>query len=202
MQVLAATKVCMKPIYVLVGVCCWLAANAWGQGADYIIKQRAKELNNQNNVRQGVAPPTQAAPSAPGAGQAPSAAPDPALAHFEAGLGTLSSSSSAAQKQLLAQQLVAGAQGAKPALATASQFVDELVAAASERALPASSRARLARELDAVLNPGKYPGAKLDGIFNDIQAIFQANGVNRTQAVGLADSVRKMSNEVQQGGAK
>lgn len=191
----------MKGIFVLLVVGCCLAADAWGQGASYIIKQRAKELSNQNNVRQGVPPPTQAAPSAPGTAAAASPAPAPALTQFETELGSLSSSSSASQKQLLAQQLVAGAQGAKPSLGTAAQFVDDLVAAASERPLPTSSRARLTRELDAVLNPGKYPGAKLEGIFNDIQAIFQANGVSRTQAVGLADAVRKMSSEVQRGGA-
>lgn len=192
----------MKSIFVVIGVCCWVAANCWGQGADYIIKQRAKELSNQNNVRQGVAPPTQAAPSYPGSAQPAAPTVAPALTHFETGLGTLNGSSSASDKNLMAQQLVASAQGPKPALATAAKFVEKLAAASAQKPLPSSSRARLTRELDAVLNPGKYPGAKLEGIFNDIQAIFQANGLSRSDAVALAGTVRAMSTEVQQGGAR
>jgi len=91
---------------------------------------------------------------------------------------------------------------AKPSLASASKFVDQLTAAAAEKPLPAASRGRLVQELDAVLNPGKYPQAKLDGIFSDVQAIFQENGLGRTKAVALADSVKAMSAEIQQGGAK
>jgi hypothetical protein len=51
-----------------------------------------------------------------------------------------------------------------------------------------------------VLNPGKYPQAKLDGIFADIQAIFQENGLGRNKAVVIADDVKAISAEIQKGG--
>lgn len=181
-----------------------LATAGFCSGQDYIIKQRAKELSNQNNVRQGVAPPTQPTqPPAPGVPQPAAPTLTPGLAKFRADLANLPVGAAvpAQQKQQLAQELVGSAQGAKPSVASASKFVDS-VAAATDKPLPVASRARLAQELDAVLNPGKYPQAKLDGIFNDIQAIFQENGASRTKAVTVADSVRAMSTEIQGGGAK
>jgi len=196
------TTLHMRTIFALAGISCLLVANLFAAGTDYIIKQRAKELSNENNVRQGVAPPT--APTQPAAG-APRVAPpalSPSLVRFQNDLGTIGPGFTAAQKQALAQQLVAAAQGAKPSLTTSFRFVNELVAAWQEKALSSSSRSRLVQELDAVLNPGKYPAAKLDGIFNDIQAIFQENGAMRSRAVALADGVKGMSSEIQQGGAK
>src|SRR5438552_5314495 len=41
-----------------------LALNAFAAGSEAIIRQRAKELSNQNNVRQGVPPPAQPPPQA------------------------------------------------------------------------------------------------------------------------------------------
>ncbi len=193
----------MKSTFLLFGAALLLTCSAQA-GPDYIIKQRAKELSNENNVRQGVAPPTQ--PTQPAPATARPAAPtlSPALAGFQTGLGAINAGStvSAEQKQRLTQQVVAGALGAKPSAATASKFTEQVTAASVEKPLSATSRARLVQELDAVLNPGKYPGAKLDGIFNDIQAIFQENGLTRMKAVALADSVKAMSTEIQQGGAK
>ena len=193
----------MKSTFACVGAALLLAYSALA-GPDYIIKQRAKELSNENNVRQGVAPPTQPAQPAPTPGQPTAPTLTPALARFQTDLGAINAGSqiSADQKQKLAQQLVAGALAAKPALATASKFADHLASASAEKPLPATSRERLVQELDAVLNPGKYPQAKLEGIFSDIQAIFQENGLNRMKAVALADSVKAMSAEIQQGGVK
>jgi len=193
----------MKSTFFPVGAALLLACSAQA-GPDYIIKQRAKELSNENNVRQGVAPPTQ--PTQPTPATAQPAAPTlaPALAGFQTGLGAISAGSqvSAEQKQRLTQQVVAGALGAKPSVSAASKFTEQVTAASAEKPLSATSRARLVQELDAVLNPGKYPGAKLDGIFSDIQAIFQENGLTRMKAVELANSVKAMSTEIQQGGAK
>ena len=66
----------------------------FGQSSEVIIKQRAKELSNQNNVRQGVAPPTQQKP-APGA---PAATPvtqpqNPALTKLQTDLAAIQAGS-------------------------------------------------------------------------------------------------------------
>ena len=51
-----------------------------------------------------------------------------------------------------------------------------------------------------MLNPAKYPMAKLDGILRDIQAIFQENGLARMKALAIADDVKAIAAEIQKGG--
>ena len=50
----------MKRVFVLLGAAMLLTASSFGQ-ADVIIKKRAQEIRDQNNVRQGVTPPSQPA---------------------------------------------------------------------------------------------------------------------------------------------
>jgi hypothetical protein len=171
-------------------------------GVENIIKQRAKELSDQNNVRQGVTPPTQA-PAPPVAAPKPAAA-SPALTQFQTSLAAIKMGTvlTDQQKQKLTQELTAVAQGAKPTTAVAAKLIEDLTAALVENPLPSSSRAKLVQELDAVLNPGKYPQAKYDAIFADVQAIFQANGLMRPKAVEIADNVKALSADIQKGGAK
>jgi hypothetical protein len=168
-----------------------------------IIRERAKELRDQNNVRQGVEPPTQ--PNQPAANPAAPAAPliSQGLLRFNTEINSIRADSTVApeQKQKLAQDLVAGAQGPRPSLVTASKLAADVSAAFAEKPLSASSRARFVQELDAVLNPSKYPQAKLDGILRDIQAIFQENGLARTKAVAISDDVKAIAAEIQKGGA-
>jgi len=173
-----------------------LGANAAPTGVDAIAIQRAREVVNQNNVRQGVAPPTQ--PSSPSSSITP--APTPAaISRLQADLATLKTGAdvTAAQKQKLAQDLVAAAEtGSKPSEAAAKNLADGLSAAFGEKPLAPDKRARLVQELDAVLNPSRYPKAKLDGIIGDIQAIFQDNGLARKDAAAIADNVKTVAGEV------
>jgi hypothetical protein len=180
-----------------------LAAGAFGQGSQVIIRERAKELRDQNNVRQGVPPPTQppGGPTAPSAG-APPQAQSPALLKLNADLSAITASSqvSVPQKQKIAQDVIAVAQAAKPSADTAARFSEEVCGALAEKPLSATSLARFVQELDAILNPTKYPQAKPDGIFTDVQAIFQENGSKRTKAVAISDSVKALAAEVRVGG--
>lgn len=167
-----------------------------------IIRERAKELSNQNNVRQGIAPPTQTAQPAmtPNAPAAPTLSP--ALMRFNTDLTAIKADGivTADQQQKLAQQLMAAAQGAKPSLKSASKLAADISAAFAEKPLSAASRARFVQELDAILNPGKYPQARPEGIIKDIQAIFQDNGLSRTKAVAISDDVQRLASEIQKGG--
>jgi len=178
-----------------------IAASALA-GPDVIIRERAKELSNQNNVRQGAIAPTEATqpPALPNAPAVPTISP--ALVRFQADLAAIKSDSppTAEQKQKLAQELLLSAQGAKPSLAAANKLAENLSLVCAEKPLSSTSRSRLTRDLDAVLNPGKYPQAKLEGIFADIQAIFQENGLARSRAVAVSNDVKKISEEIQGGG--
>ncbi len=185
----------MKSTFVLLGVSSLIAAGAFAQGSDIIIRERAKELRNQNNVRQGVPPPTQPAqPTQPNAASTPAPQPQ-SLVQLQTDLAAIKTDSpvTAQQKQKLAGDLIAAAQGAKPSAAAVTKLAEDLSAAFATKPLSAAARARLAQELDAVLNPGKYPQANMPGIFADIQAVFQENGLERKRAVAIADDVKALA---------
>src|SRR5882724_4034533 len=80
-------------------------------GPETIVRERAKELSNQNNVRQGVAPPTQTPQPTPAAtpGTAAPAAPpkSQAVNQFETDLGSIKVSDlvTSAIKQKLAADI-------------------------------------------------------------------------------------------------
>ncbi len=170
-----------------------------------IIRERAKDLRNQNNANQGVPTPAQPQPGQPAVTPPAPAGPtlSPALVRFNTQLTAIRAEApaSADQQQKLAQELLQAPQGGKPSLATASKLATDIAAAFAEKPLPAPSRARLVQELDAVLNPAKYPQAKVDGILKDIQAMFQDNGLARMKAFAIAEDVRRIAEEVRKGGA-
>jgi hypothetical protein len=97
---------------------------------------------------------------------------------------------------VVSQQVLAAAQGGKPSAASVNKLVAKLTAAFAERPLPASSRGPLMVELNAVLNPAKYPQARLDAIFPDIQAMFQENGLSRIKAAAIVEDAKAVSAEV------
>ena len=111
----------MKTTLPVLGVAALLAVNVFAQ-SDVIIKKRALELRNQNNVRQGVTPPSQPAQPAttPAKGTAPTAIQQ-SVAKLRADLIAIKANSPATadQKQQIAKDLIALAQGAsKPSPAT------------------------------------------------------------------------------------
>jgi hypothetical protein len=167
-------------------------------GPETIVRERAKELSNQNNVRQGVAPPTQPQQPAPAPTTSPGtpapAAPQKsqAVLQFETDLGAIKSNDSItpAIKQKLATDILAIAEGTKPAATAAAKLAEDLATAASVKPLDPKYRSRLGMELDAILNPAKYPKSNPAGIFSDIQATFQANGSDRKQAVAISEDVK------------
>ena len=85
-----------------------VAFSALGQGSDIIIRERAKELSRQNNVRQGVAAPT-APPAQPQQTAAKAPTKSPALSHLEADLVAIKQSAtvSAEAKTKIANDILA-----------------------------------------------------------------------------------------------
>ena len=196
----------MKTVLALLGAVILLAVNVFAQ-ADIIIKQRAKEIRDQNNVRQGINPATQPAqPSQPGTPTA-STTPTPLLkqnlAKLQADLAAIQANSSvtAAQKQQLTKDVLACAQGAsKPSVGTISPLADSLAAAFAQKPLSDTDRGRLVSRLAAVLNPANIQSAQMQAIYADIQAIFQVNGMARKDAVKIVDQVKAVAAETQRSG--
>jgi hypothetical protein len=108
------------------------------------------------------------------------------------------SPATATQKQQLAKDLLASAQGAsKPAPTTVAPLADSLAAAFVQKPLSDADRNRLVSRLAAVLNPAKIQGSQMQAIYDDIQAIFQANGMKRSDAVKIVDQVKAVAAETQ-----
>ena len=191
----------MTTAFALIGVVTLLANTALAD--PIIVKKRALETRDQNNVRQGVPPPSsppqpQPQPAKPAA---TAAAPTPvqqSLARVRADLAAIKPDSqvTAGQKQQLAKDLLAAAQGAnKPSLATVAALANELSSALAQKPLPETSRNRLLTNLAAVLNPANIQPPQMQAIVSDVQAIFQANGMTHKDAAKISDAVKAVAAE-------
>jgi hypothetical protein len=189
----------MKAIPALTGVAALVAVTAFAQ-SDIIIKQHAKDIRDQNNVRQGATPPSaQAQPIRPAAAAPSSPTPvQQSLAKVRADLAAITPNSQVTpeQKQQLAKDLLATAQGAnKPSSATVAALAKELSAAISQKPLSDANRNRLLTDLAAVLNPANIQPTQMQAITADVQAIFQTSGLARGDAVKIADAVKAVAAE-------
>jgi len=193
----------MKLSFTLLGAATLLAGSAWAQ-SDVIIKKRAQEIRDQNNVRQGVTPPSRSAP--PATAPATSASPSPvqqSVAKLRADLTAIKAGSpvAAEQKQQMSKDLIAVAHGAsKPSPSTAAGLTEGLSAALAEKPLAEKDCSRLLSDLAAVLNPARIQPSQMQAIYADIQAIFQANGTARKDAVKIVDQVKAIASETQRSG--
>lgn len=181
--------------------------------AGVIVKQRAKELRDQNNVRQGVAPPTPPARPAP---PAPPAAPVPpaatvanprqqSIARLRADLAAIQGKAGAATevKQRFARDLLAASQNpTKPSGQTVTRFVDNLAAVLAGKTLATEELARLAQDLNAVFDCANLPTSQVQAILGDVQAILQVSGVRRQDAVNLVTDLRLIASEIQKPSAR
>jgi hypothetical protein len=187
------------------------ANQAFGQGAQADqIKRRAKELSNQNNVRQGVPAPSQppakpatAPAGAPAAAKpatpAPVATAQEGVAKLQADIAGIKAGSPIApeQRTQFMKDIAVAVRGAtKPSLPTVARFVNELTAALAEKALGTAEQARLAQDIEAVLNSAAMPVIQFDAVIADVQAILQVGGAKRAAAVAVANDLRAVGQEV------
>ena len=183
------------------------AHHAFGQGAQADqIKRRAQELSNQNNVRQGVPAPSQPAAAVPGtppaakpATPAPVANAQQGIAKLQADIAGIKAGSPVApeQKTQFIKDIAVAVRGAtKPSLPTVAKFVNELTAALAEKALGTAEQARLAQDIEAVLNSAAMPVIQFDAIIADAQAILQVGDVKRAAAAAIANDLKAVGQEV------
>jgi hypothetical protein len=183
----------MKRAFAIIGTVLLLVVCGFGQ-ADVIIKKRAQEIRDQNNVRQGVTPPAQSAQ--PAAAPVTRASPTPvqqSVAKLQTDLKAVKGPAkvTADQRQRITNDLIALAHGAKkPSQSTAANLTDGLLAAFAEKPLIDKDLNRFLSDLAAVFNPTGIQSAQMQAIYGDIQAIFQANGTARKDAVKLVDLVK------------
>jgi len=197
----------MRSLSILAGVLLLMAANALGAGSENIIKQRAKDLRDQNNARQGVPPPSQpvtpAYSSAPASATRPvSAQPaNPALPKLQATLESVKRDSTITDqlKSQVSTDLLAVAQGRKPSEATTGKLAQELLTALAEKPLESKRLSRVVQNLGVVLNAGKSTPAKVDDALFTMEATFQAEGLARAKAASIARTAKSVADETMPG---
>jgi len=193
----------MKASFVLIGVATLLVGTVFA-GPDVIIKQRAREIRNQNNVRQGVAPPTQPPPQqAAPAGRtkaAPPSAVQQNLALLRADLMAIKPNVpvTSAQRLQITSDLMSASQGPnKVSRTTAANLAASLASAFAQKPLLDKDCSRLMSDLAVVLNPARTQPTQAQAVYDDIQAIFQANGMARADALKIVDQVKAVAAETQ-----
>jgi hypothetical protein len=181
-------------------------------GSEQIIKQRAKDLRDQNNAAQGVAPPARAT-APPGTSQQPvQSAPAQPLTPQQQAMARLQSSLAAIRpgaqitpelKDQLTRSLMAVSQATpKPSSQTAMRLSGDLAGALSQKLLSTAARNRLAQNLAAILDPAKVQQSQVADVVKDIQAIFESNGVPAADARKAAGSAQAVSEELRKAATK
>jgi hypothetical protein len=186
----------MKPVVCVLSLL--LGAFALTAGPEQIIKQRAKDLRDQNNARQGVAPPAPAPVTRPA--PAISAMPaQPPLNRLTADLVNIKTNSTVTQAQIqsFSRNLAAAAQGArKPSSATLSKLANDLLPAVAIHPLSTNGRSRLLQNLMALVNGNGITAAQLNDVVLDIQEVLKKAGIPAETAKLIAEDARAAGREV------
>ena len=179
-----------------------LAAITAQAGPEIIVKQRAKEVVNQNNVRQGVGAPGAPAPQNPQAQAVRPLPPDP-VAKLKADIAVIVSkpSVSAELKKQFTTNLLAAARGSKkPTRAVVEKFGNSLCDALAGKAIETPVQTRLAQDINLALNSASLTPQRMTEVGDDLQAILQTAGVARGPAISITGEMKAISAELQ--GAK
>ena len=206
----------MKVIVTLALVIGFLNYDALGQGAQADqIKRRAKELSNQNNVRQGVPPASQppakqsvapkTVPAVRPATSSPTSTQQQNIAKLTADFAAVKPGTAVTpeQKQQWVKDMATAVRGAtKPSPPTVNKFINGLAGTLAEKGLGPAEQSRLAQNAEAVLNSERLPAAQFDAIIADVQAILQVGGAKRDAAVNVANDLRAVGAEVRKAPAK
>lgn len=169
------------------------------------VKRRARDLSNQNNVRQGVPPPVQippraAQPVAPRTVIATNAATVQAknVAKIQKDLAAIKTGSAATdgQKQQLAMDIAGCARGTKPGSAIVKTFVDSLAVVLPDGTVAPEQQSRLAQNIEAVTNSKEFSPVQYDAILADVKATLEVAGIKRKSAEAPVKNLKAIGDEV------
>jgi len=172
------------------------------------VKRRARDLSNQNNVRQGVPPPVQTPPkpahSLPPRVAATNTAPNAAtlqarnVAKIQKDLAAVKTGSAATegQRQQLITDIAASARGAKPGSGLVKTFVESLTATLPDGTLTAEHQSRLAQDIEAVVNSKAFSPEQYAAILADAQATLVVAGIKRQSAAVPVKNLKAIGDEL------
>jgi hypothetical protein len=179
-------------------------------GQAHIVKQRARELSDQNNARQGITPTAPGTPARP-APAAPVAPPQPMVASPEVlrqyDINTIKgdvagiqpgATIDAGQTEQLTKNLTTAARGAaKPSAKAVAQLSQDLGPALLQARLTEANQAQLAEDVVSLLNCGGMAAADTQAKITSVQATLQRGGVERKLAVAVANDLKRIAGEIQ-----
>ena len=179
-----------------------LSVSAFGQTSQAL--KRARELNNQNNVRQGVPPPTPPQrPAAPATAKPATPTVPPtqqqSIGRIQLDIAVLKPGKAPTheQKQQLIRDISAAARGAnKPSITTVTTFANGLIAALADKSLDTTQQQRLAQNIESVLNSSAMTPKQYDAVIEDVQAILTVAGAKRPVAADAANQLKAIGAEV------
>ena len=179
-----------------------LPTAVFGQGSQQMIKQRAKDISNQNNARQGVQM-TQTNPAPPKA-PAPPPVP-PAVRKLQADFTAIKTNSQVAseQKQELIRDLTADVRGAgKPSQLSLAAFAGDLTTAIAGKNLSPAQQLSLAQNIYAIFNNSNLSETQKQAAFGNVQVILQTGGATRPEADATISYLKIIDFEIQKPASK
>lgn len=190
----------MKALVLTIVALGLLTQQSFSQGAQGAqITQRARELVNQNNVRQGVGQPSQPATPPRAAQPQKPTAPNPAqiqqqnVNKIKNDIAAIIADSQVAQDkvQKLAADLLSAARGTKkPSSVALGKLAASLGSNLAGKTLGSQEQSRLAQDLEAVVNSSKLSQLQVNAYVSDVQAILQVAGAKHNDAASAAGEVK------------
>ena len=184
----------------IIALAALISLNAGAQiGSQAIIKQRAKDVANQNNNR-GTQPPqpgAQAAPQQPHVSTTPLTAGQQAYARFQSQLFAVNTNTAATLKPILVKDMAEVAQGAnKPSTGTLTKLSDHLTTAYAEAKMDMPSKTRLAQCIAVLLNSANTAPNQKEAMLKDVETILKNGGASEENASAVVADLKTVIEEV------
>lgn len=189
----------------------FLLSTAPALGQAQIIKQRAKELNQQNNARQGIAPaapttPARPNPTAPAAASAQPVTATPEMmrridaSRLKTDLSSLNASAvnAAALTDQLAKDLLGASRGsAKATSSQTSMLARHLNETLGKTKLNGSDQTQFIEDVLTLLNCGGQSDSRIQAALSGVEFSLQRNGAEKKAISAVVDDLKSISREIQ-----
>jgi methyl-accepting chemotaxis protein len=194
----------MKRVFVFSLFTALFVNHSFGQGVQEMIKQKAKNIRDQNNARQGVpppqAPPPPSAPAAPSGPQGISQAQQQSIDKLSTDLSAIKpgSEATADQKQQISTDILALAKGvSKPSKESLTKLVNNLSATLSDKSTSMTQQPQLAKSINVVVNSGNLTLGQSQAFIKAALDALKSAGVNEQQLQSIGTDLKSIVTDLQ-----
>jgi hypothetical protein len=190
-----------RALFLLIAFALLIAGSrpARAQGNLNILKQKARQVQNENNQQQGVAPPPQPQPAQPPPPQGPSASQQQLIDQLKTDLGVFKAGAAVLdpQKEQLTKDIAALAKGAiKPSQESASKLAADLSTALTGKNIFGPALPDLAKNINVVVNSGPFTMALAQNYVTGSMNILKNGGAGDADAKSVADDLKAIADEL------